>query len=212
MIRIDGRKCNDVRPIKITKNFITSASGSFQISIGCTTVMVAVFNKKNPKAKTKKLELEFDSFGLLLNPDITNLCKVSLDIILKENLKLLPQYEITINVFIIENDGNLFIALLNALSQGLKEVKLWNSKEVIFSGVSIDEKNREIYIDPSKYENESKVWDLHYVMIYDLKFKKIKIYEILKLFEEERFMFIEKKKKLKRIIIDFGFYLFKLFN
>ena len=56
MIRIDGRKCNDVRPVKITKNFITNASGSFQISIGCTTVMVAVFNKKNPEAKKKRLE------------------------------------------------------------------------------------------------------------------------------------------------------------
>jgi ribonuclease PH len=212
MIRIDGRKCNDVRPVKITKNFITSASGSFQISIGCTTVMVAVFNKKNPEAKKKRLELEIDSFGLLFNPEITNLCNASLDIILKENLNLLPQYEITINVFIIENDGNLFIALLNALSQGLKEVKLWNSKEIIFSGVSIYEKNREIYIDPSKYEYDSKVWDFHYAMIYDLKFRKIKIYEILKLFEEEEYMFMKNKKKLKRIIIEFGFYLFKLFN
>jgi hypothetical protein len=49
-------------------------------------------------------------------------------------------------------------------------------------------------------------------MIYDLKFRKIKIYEILKLFEEERYMFMKNKKKLKRIIIEFGFYLFKLFN
>ena len=93
MIRIDGRKCNDVRPVKITKNFITNASGSFQISIGCTTVMVAVFNKKNPEAKKKRLELEIDSFGLLFNPEITvrnenNMREVSMSL----NLKIRAQF------------------------------------------------------------------------------------------------------------------------
>jgi exosome complex RNA-binding protein Rrp42 (RNase PH superfamily) len=54
MIRIDGRKPNDIRPVKITKNFINTASSSFQISIGCTTVMIAIFNKVNPE-KNKNL-------------------------------------------------------------------------------------------------------------------------------------------------------------
>lgn len=212
MIRIDGRRPDEVRPLKITKNFIDTASSSFQISIGCTTVMVAIFNRINPEKDKKKLELEFESFGLLLTSEIKNLCKVSSDIILRENLKLLPEYEIIINVFILENDGNLFTVLMNAMSQGLKEIKLWNLKEIIFCGVNKDEKNCEIYIDPSKLEIENRDTEMYYVMIYDLKCKKVKFYEILKSINEEQIPPIINKKKLKRIIFEFGFYLFKLFN
>lgn len=212
MIRIDGRKPNDIRPVKITKNFINTASSSFQISIGCTTVMVAIFNKVNPEKNKKKLELEFESFGLLLNSEIKNLCEVSSDIILRENLRLLPDYEIIINVFILENDGNLFTVLMNAMSQGLKEVKLWNSKEIIFCGVNIDEKNSTIYTDPSKFENEYNDLEMYYAIIYDLKCKKIKFYEVVKSFNEDQLIPSINEKELKRVILEFGFYLFKLFN
>ena len=212
MSRVDGRRSTEVRPVKISKNFINNASSSFQISIGCTTVIVAVFHKVNPERNKKKLELEYDSFGLLFNSEIKNLCRVSSDIILKETLKFLPEYEIIINIFILENDGNLFTVLLNAMSQGLKEVKLWNLKEIIFCGVNIHEKNCEIYTDLSKFENEFNDLELQYALIYDLKCKKIKFYEILKSFTDEQPVPIINKKKLKRIILEFGFYLFKLFN
>ena len=37
--RIDGRKANELRPVKITKNFITSAKGSVLIEMGNTRVI-----------------------------------------------------------------------------------------------------------------------------------------------------------------------------
>jgi hypothetical protein len=85
-------------------------------------------------------------------------------------------------------------------------------KEIIFSGVNIHEKNCEIYTDLSKFENEFNDLELQYALIYDLKCKKIKFYEILKSFKDEQPVPIINKKKLKRIILEFGFYLFKLFN
>jgi len=55
MIRIDGRKWKDIRPIRISNNVVFSASSSIQLSIGSTTVLVAVFNKLCQKDGRKKI-------------------------------------------------------------------------------------------------------------------------------------------------------------
>ena len=39
MERIDGRKCNELRPIKITTNFVDFAEGSVLIECGKTKVL-----------------------------------------------------------------------------------------------------------------------------------------------------------------------------
>jgi exosome complex RNA-binding protein Rrp42 (RNase PH superfamily) len=212
MIRLDGRKFNEARPIKISHNLIISASSSTQLSIGSTTVIVAVFNKITTGTTKKKLELEIDSFDQMCTTETINLCKVSTDIMVKNNLKFLPGYQVSINVFIIEDDGNLLTVFLNALSQSLKQIKILKSDEIIFSQIGIVLMNKELCIDPTKFETNLLEQELFYAIIYDLKNRKLKIYEVMNLINQKKEKISIDKYKLQKHIIEFGFHLFKLFN
>lgn len=212
MIRLDGRRLNELRPIKIYKNLILSASSSNQLCIGSTSVIVAVFNKLNPDKEKKKLELEVDSFDKLCRMETLNTCKVGTDIILKENLNLLYEYDITINIFVIEDDGNLLTVLLNAISQGLKDLQFLKSKEIIFCTIGITKKNKDICIDPSNFEIEFLEQEICYAILYDTFNKKLKFYQILKLLSEKKMKNKKISKNSQKLIIEFGFYLFKVFN
>mmetsp|Transcript_40640 Transcript_40640/g.59826 ORF Transcript_40640/g.59826 Transcript_40640/m.59826 type:complete len:147 (+) Transcript_40640:53-493(+) len=145
MIRFDGRKLTEVRPIRKANNLILSASSSIQLSFGTTTVLVAIFNSLVPEKGGKKINLEFDSFDQICYPEVINLCKLSTDIMIGEQLKFLIEYQLTINIFLIEDDGNLVIVLLNAISQGLKEIRVLRSKEIIFSGFGVGRPKKEIF-------------------------------------------------------------------
>ena len=212
MIRLDGRKFNEARPIKISHNLIISASSSTQLSIGSTTVIVAVFNKITTGTTKKKLELEIDSFDQLCTTETINLCKVSTDIMVKNNLKFLPGYQISINVFIIEDDGNLLTVFLNALSQSLKQIKILKSDEIIFSQIGIVLMNKDLCIDPTKFETNLLGQELFYAIVYDLKNRKLKIYEVMNLINQKKEKISIDKYKLQKHTIEFGFHLFKLFN
>lgn len=212
MIRLDGRKFNEARPIKISHNLIISASSSTQLSIGSTTVIVAVFNKITTGTTKKKLELEIDSFDQLCTTETINLCKVSTDIMVKNNLKFLPGYQISINVFIIEDDGNLLTVFLNALSQSLKQIKILKSDEIIFSQIGIVLMNKDLCIDPTKFETNLLGQELFYAIVYDLKNRKLKIYEVMRLINQKKEKISIDKYKIQKHTIEFGFHLFKLFN
>lgn len=212
MIRLDGRKFNEARPIKISHNLIISASSSTQLSIGSTTVIVAVFNKITTGTTKKKLELEIDSFDQLCTTETINLCKVSTDIMVKNNLKFLPGYQISINVFIIEDDGNLLTVFLNALSQSLKQIKILKSDEIIFSQIGIVLLNKDLCIDPTKFETNLLEQELFYAIVYDLKNRKLKIYEVMRLINQKKEKISIDKYKIQKHTIEFGFHLFKLFN
>lgn len=212
MIRLDGRKFNEARPIKISHNLIISASSSTQLSIGSTTVIVAVFNKITTGTTKKKLELEIDSFDQMCTTETINLCKVSTDIMVKNNLKFLPGYQVSINVFIIEDDGNLLTVFLNALSQSLKQIKILKSEEIIFSQIGIVLMNKDLCIDPTKFETNLLEQELFYAIVYDLKNRKLKIYEVMNLITQKKEKISIDKYKLQKHIIEFGFHLFKLFN
>ena len=212
MIRLDGRKFNEARPIKISHNLIISASSSTQLSIGSTTVIVAVFNKITTGTTKKKLELEIDSFDQLCTTETINLCKVSTDIMVKNNLKFLPGYQVSINVFIIEDDGNLLTVFLNALSQSLKQIKILKSGEIIFSQIGIVLMNKELCIDPTKFETNLLEQEIFYAIVYDLKNRKLKIYEVMNLINQKKEKISIDKYKLQKHTIEFGFHLFKLFN
>jgi len=86
MIRFDGRKLTEVRPIRKANNLILSASSSIQLSFGTTTVLVAIFNSLVPEKGGKKINLEFDSFDQICYPEVINLCKLSTDIMIGEQL------------------------------------------------------------------------------------------------------------------------------
>jgi exosome complex RNA-binding protein Rrp42 (RNase PH superfamily) len=212
MIRLDGRKFNEARPIKISHNLIISASSSTQLSIGSTTVIVAVFNKITTGTTKKKLELEIDSFDQMCTNETINLCKVGTDIMVKNNLKFLPGYQVSINVFIIEDDGNLLTVFLNALSQSLKQIKILKLDEIIFSQIGIVLTNKGFCIDPTKFETNLLEQELFYAIIYDLKNRKLKIYEVMNLINQKKEKISIDKYKLQKHIIEFGFHLFKLFN
>lgn len=212
MIRLDGRKFNEARPIKISHNLIISASSSTQLSIGSTTVIVAVFNKITTGTTKKKLELEIDSFDQLCTTETINLCKLSTDIMVKNNLKFLPGYQVSINVFIIEDDGNLLTVFLNALSQSLKQIKILKSDEIIFSQIGIVLMNKDLCIDPTKFETNLLGQELFYAIVYDLKNRKLKIYEVMNLINQKKEKISIDKYKLQKHTIEFGFHLFKLFN
>lgn len=212
MIRLDGRTLTESRPIKIQDNIIFSASSSVQLSIGSTTLIVAIFKSEKKKKHNKKLKIEIDSFEQISKTEIRSLCKITTEVILQENLKFFPEYELTINVFVVENDGNLLIVLLNAISQSLKRIKLYKSKEIIFSGIGLNHKNNEFYIDPSKFESEFLKEEIYFAFIFDVQTQKIRFYQIAKLttnyLENNKF----DKNKLKKLICEFGFYLYKIFN
>lgn len=212
MIRLDGRKPNEIRPIKIYKNPILSASSSNQLCIGPTSVIVAIFNQLHPDRERKKLELEVDSFDKLCRTETLNICKVGTDIILKENLNLLHEYDITINIFVIEDDGNLLTVLLNAISQSLKDLQFLKSKEIIFCTIGIICENKEVCIDPSKFEIELLEQEICYAIVYDSYNQKLKFYQILKLLSETDINNKKINKKFQTFVIEFGFYLFKIFN
>ena len=212
MIRLDGRKFNEARPIKISHNLIISASSSTQLSIGSTTVIVAVFNKITTGITTKKIELEIDSFDQMCTTETINLCKLSTDIMVKNNLKFLPRYQISINVFIIEDDGNLLTVFLNALSQSLKQIKILKSDEIIFSQIGIVLLNKDLCIDPTKFETNLLEQEFFYAIVYDLKNRKLKIYEVMNLINQKKEKISIDKYKLQKHTIEFGFHLFKLFN
>ena len=212
MIRLDGRKFNEARPIKISHNLIISASSSTQLSIGSTTVIVAVFNKITTGTTKKKLEIEIDSFDQMCTTETINLCKVSTDIMVKNNLKFLPGYQVSINVFIIEDDGNLLTVFLNALSQSLKQIKTLKSDEIIFSQIGILLMNKDLCIDPTKFETNLLEQELFYAIVYDLKNRKLKIYEVMNLINQKKEKISIDKYKLQKHTIEFGFHLFKLFN
>jgi len=212
MIRLDGRKFNEARPIKISHNLIISASSSTQLSIGSTTVIVAVFNKITTGTTKKKINLEIDSFDQMCTTETINLCKVSTDIMVKNNLKFLPGYQVSINVFIIEDDGNLLTVFLNALSQSLKQIKILKSEEIIFTQIGIVLMNKDLCIDPTKFETNLLEQELFYAIVYDLKNRKLKIYEVMNLINQKKEKISIDKYKLQKHTIEFGFHLFKLFN
>lgn len=213
MIRIDGRNLKDIRPIRISNNIVSSASSSIQLSIGSTTVLVAVFNKLCQKGGRKKLEIEFDSFGQLSISEINNLYKTITNILKSENLKFFPEYEITINIFIIEDDGNLLTVLLNCISQSFKQIDVLKSKELIYCEIGIlDNDNKDFCVDPSKHEMKLLQNQLCYVINYDPDTKTLKIHEITKTFNKIEKIAEIKKNKLYKLVLEFGFYLFKIFN
>jgi len=211
MNRLDGRNNIDVRPIRISKNVIQSALSSIQMSIGCTSVIVAIYKKPNSHPK-KKLELEIETLDSMDISEILNLSKISTDLMFREVLKLLPEYELIINIFIIENDGNLLTVLLNALSQTLKEIKTFEFTELIFSSASIDCRKKEIYLDPTKFEQQSLHQELVYAMVFDLKNKKLKFYQIMKSIVENESIIGLNTQKIQKLVIELGFYFFKIFN
>jgi len=212
MIRLDGRKPTEVRPIRKSSDLIFSASSSTQLSIGSTTILVAVFNNLVPDNKERKLILEFDSFDQICNSEILNLCKISTDIMLKENLNFLVEYQITINIFLIEDDGNLLTVLLNAISQSLKEIRILNSKEIIFGGIGLENGKKEIFVDPSKIELELIEQELYFAITFNAKLKKLKFYQIINTIREEYGEITKNKRKIQKLVLELGFYLFKIFN
>ena len=160
----------------------------------------------------QKLELEFDSFGQLSTSEINNLYKTITKILKNENLKFFPEYEITINIFIIEDDGNLLTVLLNCISQSFKQIDLLKSKELIFCEIGIiDNNNKEFCVDPSKHEMKLLKNYLCYVINYDPNTKKLKFHEIMKTFNKIEKISEIKKNKLHNLVLEFGFYLFKIF-
>lgn len=212
MIRLDGRTLNECRPIRFKENLIFSASSSIQLSIGSTTLIVAIFNKKTFENGRKKLELEFESFDQVSRIEILDLCKITTEIILEENLKVLPEFEININVFIIENDGNLLTVLLNAISQSLKKLKVMSSKEIIFSGIGIERKSNFFFIDPTKFESDFIREEFYFILIFDTKTKKLRFYQVARIINEFSKKINLDKDRLHRLICEYGLYLFKILN
>jgi len=212
MIRLDGRKPTEVRPIRKSSDLIFSASSSTQLSIGSTTILVAVFNNLVPDNKERKLILEFDSFDQICNSEIINLCKISTDIMLKENLNFLVEYQITINIFLIEDDGNLLTVLLNAISQSLKEIRILNSKEIIFGGIGLENGKKEIFVDPSKIELELIEQELYFAITFNAEIKKLRFYQIINMIREKYGPITKIKRKIQKLALELGFHLFKIFN
>jgi|Transcript_56902 ribonuclease PH len=212
MIRFDGRKLTEVRPIRKANNLILSASSSIQLSFGTTTVLVAIFNSLVPEKGGKKINLEFDSFDQICYPEVINLCKLSTDIMIGEQLKFLIEYQLTINIFLIEDDGNLVIVLLNAISQGLKEIRVLRSKEIIFSGFGVGRPKKEIFFDPSKLELKLIQEELYYAIIFNSTTQELKFYQIMMSIKEGSQKITLDKKNIQKLILELGFYLFKIFN
>lgn len=212
MIRFDGRKLTEVRPIRKVNNLISSASSSIQLSFGSTTILVAVFNSLVLEKKKKKINLEFDSFDQICNVEVINLCKISTDIMIEEQLKFLIEYQITINIFLIEDDGNLLIVLLNAISQSLKEIRVLRSKEIIFSGFGVRRGKKEIFVDPSKLELELIQEEFFFAITFDSEIQKLKFYQIVMSIKEGPPKITLDEKHIQKIILELGFYLFKIFN
>jgi len=212
MIRLDGRTLNECRPIRVKENLIFSASSSIQLSMGSTTLIVAIFNKKTFKNGGKKLELEFESFDQVSRIEILNLSKITTEIILEENLRSLPEFEITINVFIIENDGNLLTVLLNAISQSLKKLKVEKSKEIIFSGIGIERKYNFFCIDPTKFESDFIREEFYFILIFDTKKKKLRFYQVARIIKDVLKNINLNKDRLYRLICEYGLYLLKILN
>ena len=112
----------------------------------------------------------------------------------------------------IEDDGNLVIVLLNAISQGLKEIRVLRSKEIIFSGFGVGRPKKEIFFDPSKLELKLIQEELYYAIIFNSTTQELKFYQIMMSIKEGSQKITLDKKNIQKLILELGFYLFKIFN
>ena len=72
--------------------------------------------------------------------------------------------------------------------------------------------NKDLCIDPTKFETNLLEQELFYAIVYDLKNRKLKIYEVMRLINQKKEKISIDKYKIQKHTIEFGFHLFKLFN
>jgi len=135
-IRLDGRACNEIRPIKIKSNIFKNYAFSTEISIGATKILSYMIENHNYE-KIYDCSLKFLKLGL--NNKKTQLLDSISKFLISISNFIITNSIIKFSFFIIEDDGNIEFALCNCITRLLmasKKIKF----EIIFNSICAKKK------------------------------------------------------------------------
>lgn len=134
-LRLDGRKCNEVRKIRCSFGALSRADGSAYYEQGNTRVLAAVYGPREPTSRARLLHdraVVFAEFSVAAfassarrrsrksdrrSTDAAAAIKAIFEgVILVKNI---PRTQIDIYIQVLQNDGGVLVAAINAASLAL---------------------------------------------------------------------------------------------
>ncbi|MEX0920227.1 MAG: exosome complex exonuclease Rrp41 [Candidatus Pacearchaeota archaeon] len=165
--RSDGRKIDEIRPMKAEVGVVPSADGSAKFSFGDTVAIAAVYGPKkmhpqhqqDPKKGTLRLNYNMMSFSVTdrIRPGpsrrSTEISKISgwaLDPVLL--IKKYPSMVIDVHVNIIQADASTRCAGINAAAMALAHAGI-PMKDIV-SSIAIGKLDKQLVVDVDKNEED----------------------------------------------------------
>lgn len=136
-LRVDGRRCDEIRNIKLKLGTVTGISGSSEVEMGMTKVQVCIIGPSEKPASfmdksflvvkynvsaLASYELKSVSTKSKQNDEIRTLIKRTFEpIIIKENFE---KSILEICVFVLQQDGGVLSTVLNAVTLALVDASI----------------------------------------------------------------------------------------
>jgi len=201
MTRIDGRENNQIRPVKITRNYIPHAEGSALISVGNTAVICTASIEEQVPAFLAEAEQGWITaeYGMLprathrrsvreakagrpggRTQEIQRLIGRTLRSVV--NLKALPQVTIFIDADVIKADGGTRTAAITgsfvALYDALRALKVQGQIEELpvldmVAATSVGILNGEVILDLNYQEDSKAAVDMNIIKTAGGKFVEV---------------------------------------
>jgi ribonuclease PH len=173
-IRFDGRLYNEIRPVKIYTNPLTSYFTSVQMSIGPTTVIVSIVKESVFEENSfHSIHLNLSSINITIKNQSINYTK---EIILKILNYLYPwekiKSKIIFNLIIVEEDGDLLTVALNAIFLAIYKGNFFPEIKAIFCSIGLLKNNKDLILNSRQLEELFVKSQIYFIKIKNFKKKK----------------------------------------
>nr|UXY88178.1 exosome complex component RRP41-like protein [Cryptomonas curvata] len=173
-IRFDGRYYNEIRPVKIYSNPVTSCFTSLQMSIGLTTVIVSIVKERVlEEISFQSVHLKLFSVKITIKTQSINYTK---EIILKILNYLYPwkkiKCKIIFNLIIVEEDGDLLTVAMNALFLAIYKANFFPELKAIFCSIGLLKNNKNLILNSRLAEELFVKSQIYFIKIKNFKKKK----------------------------------------
>jgi ribonuclease PH len=173
-IRFDGRYYNEILPVKISSNTVTSSFASVQMSIGLTSVIVSIAKESIfEEISFQSIDLNLHSIKLTIKNESINYTK---EIVLKILNNLYPwkkiKSKIIFNLIILEEEGDLLNVALNAIFLAIYKAKFFPEIKTFFCNIGLLKNNKNLILNNRHAEELFIKGQIYFIKKKNLKKKK----------------------------------------